>query len=241
MKIIYYYHIPKCGGSHISRHMMKLSNAVGGEFYNFDASMGNFSFNEEESNNEELKRFYPSINQGDVGVKFIHHHHGYYGIGEMYEFLSEEKEKAEKMGNSFYLFTCIREPMSFLLSRVNFLRNSCGMPHLSFDDTINSSKHHNIMYRYLLQNHYKRWRDNDLDEIYFKKVLGIMDDVFLLEEMDALLEHVNGIAGFHIPSPTKKVNQGEYLVAPTEAQISELKRVNHLDVFFYDLIKERRS
>lgn len=237
MKIIYYYHIPKCGGSHIDQHMRMLSKAVKGKYYNFTSGMNNYGLVKKAICNIRLRFFLKSINQGKADFKFIHHHHGYYGISEIYHLLSQEKDRAKSLGNDFYLFTCIRDPISFQLSRVNYLRNSCGLPKLSFDDVIADSRHHNVMYRYFMQNHPTRWQDINLDIREFKKIMKIMDKVFLLEEIDDLINNIESIVGVRVPPALEKANQGRHLLIPTESQIEKLERVNHLDSLFYKLIK----
>ena len=131
MKIIYYYHIPKCGGTTISRSLKEIAKSQGGEYYDFYCSMRMFGFLSKLITNYKLNRFFKSLNDQTTHLKIIHHHHGYFGISEIENTLIREKEKAKLLGNELYFFTCIRDPISFQLSRVNFLRNSCGMPDFS--------------------------------------------------------------------------------------------------------------
>jgi len=236
MKIIYYYHIPKCGGALINQQLKELSIALGGEYYNFYFPMQKFGFLRQIINNYRLRRFLSRINDKTSDFKFIHHHHGFYGISEIFDVLVQQKRKATLAGNEFYLFTCIRDPLSFQLSRVNYLRNSCGMPDFSFDDACTSSTHQNFMCKYLLFNHPRRWKKKNLDKQYFMETLDIMDNVFVLEKLNNFYDWLEEVVGVSIRSRTKKVNIGTHSLKPTKEQIEVLKRVNDFDQFFYDSV-----
>ncbi len=218
--------------------MSLLAKALNAESYDFHFPMEHFSLSREVINNLKFTRFLKRINQGSADFKFVHHHHGYYGISEIYNILSLEKKRAESLGNEFFLFTCIREPMSFQISRINYLRNSCGMPNLSFDDAVTKPKHQNVMYKYLLYNHPKRWKKRNSGKDYFLKNLGIMDRVFLLEEFEHLIDYLERITGTRIPVSLQKANKGKHFLLPDKSQLEGLARVNHLDQFFYSYAKQ---
>ena len=236
MKIIYYYHIPKCGGTMISHQLKELSITLGGEYHDFNFPMEKFGFSRKLINNYRFRRFLSRLNNKTNDFKFIHHHHGFYGISEIFNRLLQEKRKAVLTGNEFHLFTCIRDPLSFQLSRVNYLRNSCGAPNFSFDDACTNSRHQNIMFKYFSYNHPGRWKKLNLDKQYFMKSLGLMDRVFVLEKLKDLYDWLEQTVGTPVQSPTKKANVGTYSLMPTEGQLEVLKRVNALDQFFYDSV-----
>jgi hypothetical protein len=236
MKIIYYYHIPKCGGSTIYHQLKELSVAVGGEFFNFNSSMKKFGFLEKLNNDFKMRLFLRKINNKTNDFKFIHHHHGFYGISQILSVLRREKRNAILAGNEFHLFSCIRDPISFQRSHVNYLRNSCGMPDFSFDDVCANPMRHNFMLKYLLRNHNKRWKEFKLDKQDLMKSLEIMDKVFVLEKLQNLYDWLEQIVGIPIKSPKIMQNVGKHLLQPTEKQFEILKRTNTLDQFFYDSV-----
>jgi hypothetical protein len=241
MKIIYYYHIPKCGGTTIKNQLKDLSKTLGGEYHDFEFPMQKFSLLRKYINNYRLRRFLSKINKKTNDLIFIHHHHGFYGIGEIFNELLRQKRKARLVGNDFYLFTCLREPFSFQLSRINYLRNSCNASDLTFDDVCSNAKHQNVMFKYFLCNHPSRWKNLNLDKQNFTKTLGIMDKVFVLDELNDLYDWLGQIVESSIQSPTKKKNVGIHSITPTEEQIRILKQVNELDQFFYDYATKGRG
>ena len=234
MKIIYYYHIPKCGGTTINEQLKEFSQALEGEYYGFNFPMKKFSSLEETNNNNTLISFLERLNNKSNDLKFIHHHHGFYGISEIFDLLLEEKRKAICAGNEFHLFTCVRNPLSFQLSQINYLKNSCGMTNLSFDDACKNSAHQNFMFKYFLYNHPRRWSDQNLDQQYFTKILGVMDKVFVLEKLNNLYDWLEGVVGLPVRSKARKANTGSHSLMPTEPQLELLQKVNTLDQFFYD-------
>lgn len=241
MKIIYYYHIPKCGGSTISKVLRTLAARTGGEYHNFNFPMQRFSSPVKLYNNFRMKRFLHGINRKANDFQFVHHHHGYYGVGEIFQILSRNKRMAEAAGNEFYLFTCIRDPLSFQVSLVNYLRHAWGRKDFTFENTCTEPEYQNVMFKYLLANHPKRWRDLDLDKELFLKCVGLMDRVFLLDELGDLDDWLRGITGEASSALTTSVNKGEHSLVPDSEQLETLKQVNKLDYFFYDHIKSLQA
>lgn len=241
MKIIYYYHIPKCGGSTIQKSLRTIAESKGGTFHDFNHPMGKYGFLKKLKNNYKMKRFFKSLNDQTTSLKVVHHHHGYYGISEIEKILIREKAKARLLGNELYFFTCIREPISFQLSRVNYLRNSCGMPDFSFRDACQEPKNQNFMAKYFMRNHPKRWKDFALEKNRFEHLLGIMDKVILMEDLSSLYTWLSEILETSLYEPTKRENVGTHKLIPTDEQLKCLKQVNSFDQFFYDLVCSKET
>ena len=95
MKIIYYYHIPKCGGATIKHSLREIAKSKGAEFYSFSHSKPKLGVLRKWINNFKFRIFLNSINNQTTTLKIVHHHHGYYGIGEIGNLLLKKKAKAK--------------------------------------------------------------------------------------------------------------------------------------------------
>lgn len=241
MKILYYYHIPKCGGTTIKGQLKNMAKAHGGEYHNLDASMKRHGRIRRMINDYRVRSLCKSLSRETADLKLVHHHHGYLGLGDLVNQIAELKRRVRDAGNEIYLFTCVREPVSLHVSRVNFLRNNYGMKDLSFDEACENPRHHNYMVRYLLQNHPKRWTHGDPDALKFRECLGLFDQVFALENMQGLFKWMESASGHEVPEHDKKENVGQLLIKPTESQIERLREVNKLDQEFYDYAKNSVS
>ncbi len=240
MKIIYFYHIPKCAGTTISDILKKIAISESGLYQNFDyVHINKLNNDQKRINNLEMRTFLDSLNNKTAHLKIIHHHHGYCGIGQIYNKILVEKKKAIDLGNKIYFFTCIREPISFHISRLNFLKNSCGMKDITFHEICKNKKNHNLMSKYFMRNHPARWDDFSLEKERFLKCLNLMDKVFVIENICLLyswLEKILDIELFDDKSiiNTRK-NVGQNKLLPTSEEYEILKKVNSFDRIFYDL------
>lgn len=68
------------------------------------------------------------------------------------------------------------------------------------------------------------------------KTIGIIDKVFLLEDLKSLYHWLEEIVGTPVKSPAKSLKVGEKLLTPTERQLETLGQVNAIDQFFYDIV-----
>lgn len=246
MKIIYYYHIPKCAGTTITRFLKRIAKFQKGEFHNFNYKMNEkFNFVRRELNNLKMIKFLHSLNHKTNELKIIHHHHGFYGIGEIYNILLQQKEKSLKMGNELYFFTCIRDPISYQISRTNYLRNNLQVPNYSFADVISNTKPQNLMSKYYIKNHPLRWNHVDLKQDSFIKLLDIMDKIFTIESLPNLytwLEEIINPFIFEDESILNlKVNKGIHKILPTDEEYNKLEELNSFDKFFYDYVCSLRK
>lgn len=119
MKVFYYYHIPKTGGTSTDHFLDYLSkNVPNSIFYNFNTNPRvipkDIDFNELLSK-ENIKKY---------DYIFIHHHHGYYGLMHYENILIEKKRELEINGHKMIIFTTIRDVLSFNNSRVNFMKKT---------------------------------------------------------------------------------------------------------------------
>ena len=121
MRIIYYYHIPKTGGSTIKFNLKKISSKLPySKFYNFFEPVVHFNqgisplkidFNKILSKKNIEK--YENI--------FIHHHHSYEAIMVYQNILIKKKKELEDKGHTFIIFSSVRDVLAFNNSRINFI------------------------------------------------------------------------------------------------------------------------
>ncbi len=246
MKIIYYYHIPKCGGTTIENHMKFLAQRSGGKFYNFNTSMDNFGIWRKVRNDLKLSHMLRKLNQPTHGFKFVHHHHGYYGLGEIVDVIEKIRSEAEALGNEFYLFTFVRDPISRIISSINYARNRGFDPDLTFEDYCKDSSRDNEMCRYLLYNHAYRQLTQSVrdlrrgaDERTLSRVYDQFDEIFLLDDMDAFLSWIQHIVGVEPRNKSIHEKKGVYKLLPNDHQRKILRERNGLDYSLFDLAVKR--
>ena len=87
MKIYYYYHIPKTGGSSMLDFLKFLShNLPNSKLYDFTALKQN------NPKNIDFNKILSTENIRQYDYIFIHHHHGYYGLMHYENILIEKKK-----------------------------------------------------------------------------------------------------------------------------------------------------
>ena len=169
----------------------------------------------------------------------IHHHHGYPGIHELYHHIKNAKEAVEKKGGKMVLISTVREPVSFHISRNNYLIKRGSS--INFERSIRFPKNHNIMSKYLLYNHLSRGYNElvQADIPLLEKNLQLFDHIYPLEKMEELATFLNDFLGTKDITIEEKINKGNLKQLPTEEQRAMLLEINHLDQHLYDLVRNR--
>lgn len=119
--ILWFYHIPKTGGSSVAAWLQSLSaegaleyviNLRGTTFKHYEQENINFTAFHEEKIRPLLRNM--------TGKLFaVHHHHRGPGLYGMDSYFSDMKNKLSTQGCSLIRFTVLREPVSQLTSAVN--------------------------------------------------------------------------------------------------------------------------
>ena len=236
MIIIYYYHIPKCAGSYVTKLFRKCAKETGGKYINFY----NRSTVIDPKEKKQYFKFLKDLpNQPSDSHFFIHHHHGYPGLKEVYKSLKRAKTKIQKDPlNKFYLFTSVREVLSFITSRVNYLRNHCNCK-ASFQRCYEIKTNHNYQLKYLLYNHVNNWRNDNIDisKPLALTTLGIIDKIYTPEDINKLIPTLSTILQIDITKfwTDQKVNVSKKTFKMTPKDKTRLKSVNELDIWLYDV------
>ena len=148
MKIYYYYHIPKTGGTSINEFLKFLvHNLPNSKLYNFTA------FNQKNPKNIDFNEIISTNNIKKYDYIFIHHHHGFYGLMHYEKILIEKKKELEINGHTLKIFTTIRDVLSFNNSRLNFLKDICGWKG-NKSDFLEKQIHWNIQTKYFFFCHH---------------------------------------------------------------------------------------
>ena len=239
MKIIYFYHIPKCGGSYVFNLLKKLSKAVDGEFVSF------INLENEKKNvilDDDLKTFIISLTDySKKEVLFIHHHHGYPGIHELHDQILETRDAIREGGDEMIVISSVRDLLSFSISRVNYMQEK-GYD-ITFQDLIDQPSNHNMISKYLNYNHFDRWSEDviQIDVPSLEKSISLFDRIFLMEEMKKLTKYLNDFLGTKNITIAKRINEGKLKYLPTEEEKRRILELSQLDQHFYKMIKSRES
>lgn len=237
--IIYYYHIPKCGGSFVNELLKLFAQVLNGRYMNFTS----LKDDDIEQNKQQFTLFLNELLSYPEQFIFIHHHHRYPGIHNLFLTLKMIKKKTENMGGRFFLFTVVREPLSFNISRINCLNNSSNYVDLRYRDIYEDEKSCNMMYKYFLYNHYSIWYTNyeslELSKKNFLDKLQLLDGLFVQDKLEELVTFLNSFLGTVNINLPGKVNVGQHKLLPTRQEIQVIFSVNDLDSFFYDLAVKR--
>lgn len=150
MKIFYYYHISKTGGTSVLNFfnyiVENISNCVLYDYNDWDKL---------ESEPKEINLDEVLVND-KYDYMFIHHHHGYHGLAKYKDYLVKKKNELKNSGHTMKIFTTVRDIVSFNNSRLNYLINTdrwVGTIHQFLENEI----HFNIQTKYLLNNWHGEW------------------------------------------------------------------------------------
>lgn len=158
MKVYYYYHIPKTGGTSVyDLFEVVAKEKTNSVIYNFNSSDDITS----EPKSIDFDRILSAENVKKYDYIFIHHHHGYHGIMHYKDILIKRKQELESIGSTMTIFTTVREIMSFNNSRFNYLIDECNWEG-DKQDFLTDEMHFNVQSKYFFFSHHGEWPQGDV-------------------------------------------------------------------------------
>ena len=232
MKIYYYYHIPKTGGSSMMEFLKFLShNLPNSKLYDFTATKQN------NPKNIDFNKILSTENILKYDYIFIHHHHGYHGLMHYENILIEKKKELEINGHTLKIFTTIRDILSFNNSRLNYIKYICGW-HGNKSDFLENQEHFNIQTKYFFFCHHGEYPrgeitidiiNNKLTENNIKKISEVVDIFIETKNVSKLIDTMSKYFSLNYDSESR-VNTNKHLIIFND-NAEELLNNNKFDSF----------
>lgn len=191
MKIFYYYHISKCGGTFVHHNLRSLAKQLASSFVSFSSLKGSAIPSEE--NVEKISSFLENL-PVDIAKNrfksnkylFIHHHHRFPGLKAMLPDIKKCASKLKNNGHKLYLLTTVRDPADWLMSAINY-SNQKKASQLDFENY--SSGFYDGQSKYLLYNTSSWGMTGPLEERDAKDlrvILNAIDGLYTVDNIEAL-------------------------------------------------------
>jgi len=254
--IIYFYHVPKCAGSYIKDLLVRYSHYFGGHFEDFTDQRG---FRRRggslEANDKRVINFLQGLEKSEYEYFFIHHHHRFRGMNKLGPIIKDIKEGIVSRGHKFLIFTIIRHPIAFHLSKVNFDAAEGYYSHDTPHPYLLQHLHHNYISKYLLYNLHILWHNKleqrhleelpdpeelDMTEENLLQKIQVFDHIFIQEKMDVVLSFLNDFLGLKSFPKGERLNVGSYRFKFSADDKAEIERFSELDYTLYEWVKNDR-
>ncbi len=237
MNVIYYYHIPKCGGSFIRQYLTRLNDKNKNSI--FIPYVNIF---------EHQYHTVPIIIKNILDLKynniFIYHHHSPYGMRDIHDCLEETKDKIINSGGTFFLFTSVREPTSYITSHINFINNAPETGpwpkeyRWSYDRAINEKWFSNYQSKYLLYNHYSlESYEKDISILDVRTELQLFNKIYKTDNLNAIKNDLrNKLSYVEECWDDKKINTTDHKLLLSEEQKETYLVNNQIDNWLYETV-----
>jgi len=236
VNVIYYYHIPKCGGSFIRDYLKRLEAENKNSLY---IPWNTHIFEHQYHTVPSIIKNIPDLKYDNV---FIYHHHSPYGIKDVHDCLEETKNKIINSGGSFFLFSSVREPTSYVTSHVNYINNAQETAQWpieyrwGYDRAINEKWFSNYQSKYLLYNHYSlELFEKDISSLDVKTELQLFDKVYKTDNLTVIKNDLsNKISNVDMCWKDEKINTTDHKLLLSEEQKEAYLANNQIDNWLYE-------
>ncbi len=235
-KVIYFYHIPKCGGTYTLRLLQKFQRKLNSDFVIFNINKQKRNLKAE----AEQLSFLNSLQSYSANkVLIIYQHMGFPGINDLYEDLRIIKKEVKKNKGEIVFITMIREPMSHIRSMVNYNRRK--NKDINFDSVPSGSIVYDKMSKFFLYGQRKRWKNKEIqiDRELLNKNIRLFDYIFTLERLDLLIDFLNHFLGTKDVFISKKINASKIELLPTKDQKKRFLDNIYWDKYFYEVVSKK--
>ena len=243
MKIFYYYHISKTGGTFVHSLFKHLNKK-------FDKSIL-YSYHlkkiEDDQKDINFDLILSDKNLKKYNYIFIYHHHGFNGLMHYKNFLIKKKNELESKGHKLIIFSTFRDVLSFNNSRFNFLKDKY-LSELTKEDFLAKEIHFNIQIKYFNFCHHGEWPKGKITldkinkQISKSNIADIIRVVDIFIETNQLSKFFSNIAkSFDLKFDTeKKINSNKHSVKFDDCK-TELIKKNKLDQLLFQELKSNKK
>ena len=212
----------------------RIKNSV---YFNFTSSKEKSGLTRDKFNainTEVIQHFLENVHTLPYLYVYIHHHVGYPGLGCLLQDISQCRLNVSQSGGKFFLFTTVREIISYTTSRVNY-RKQRGFNHSDFEPLITLAEHQNKQSKFLIHNNTNQQdfqKDLDIDEL--KPYVHCFDKMYTIENIAQVKKDFCDLLDADIPWSTEHKNVTKKVSLMINEQKERLIQANPLDIWLYD-------
>ena len=159
---------------------------------------------------------------------------GYPGVFDLKDKLIKLRADIESTGGKLFLFTCIRETVSFIESKINYQVNN-RKNHSNIKGQIKRKSQRNAQSKYLLHNHSNLWPNKEID-IKQENVIetyDFLDKVYTTKNVNSIKNDISSIINKEIVWDTSRKNVSTKTYEIPKRMHAKLRELNNIDSFIY--------